>query len=57
MMIGWGRNGVVVRAMVLDGEMLHAQALREVLQTEPLARPLLAEVSPDDPLRAATEEQ
>jgi hypothetical protein len=57
MMLGWARNGVVVRALVLDDEMLRAQALREVLQSDALARPLLAGLPADDPLRNATDEQ
>ena len=57
MMIGWSRNGAIVQALGLDRAMLQAQALREVLHDEQLAPPLLAELSPDDPLRAATQEQ
>jgi hypothetical protein len=57
LMLGWSRNGALARALLLDRAMLHAQALEEVLRSEELAPPLLADLSPDDPLRAATSEQ
>jgi hypothetical protein len=55
--LGWSRNGALAQAAVLDHAMLQAQALREVLGTEELAGPLLAELPPDDPLRIAPQEQ
>jgi hypothetical protein len=57
MMLGWGRNGAVIRLMDLDRAMVRGQALRDVLRDDELAGPLLAELPPDDPLRAAPEEQ
>jgi hypothetical protein len=57
MMLAWSRNGVFVRTLSLDREMLHAQALREVLRSESLSQPLLAGLTPDDPLRTRAEEQ
>jgi hypothetical protein len=57
MMIAWSHNGAVVQAMALDEAIVQGQALREVLDTDDLARPFLAELSPDDPLRAAPREQ
>jgi hypothetical protein len=56
-MLGWSRNGAVGHAVMFDHAMLEAQALREVLGSEELAGPMLAELRPDDPLRAAPQEQ
>jgi hypothetical protein len=57
LMIGWSRNGALAHALMLDQAMVQGQALREVLDNEDLAGPLLAELPPDDPLRAAPQEQ
>jgi hypothetical protein len=57
MMIAWSRNGAVVRAVALDQDMVRAQALREVLDSEELATPLLADLPADDPLRSAMPDQ
>jgi hypothetical protein len=57
MMIGWSRNGALAHAMMLDDAQLHAQVLREILDNKELAEPLLADLSPDDPLRTATQQQ
>ncbi len=47
MMLGWSRNGAIVRALALDRAMLQAQVLRDVLRDEQLP--------PNDPLRADAE--
>ena len=43
--------------MIVDQDMLQNQALRDILSSEELARPFLAGLAADDPLRTATEEQ
>jgi len=57
MMIAWSRNAAVVQALTLDRAILRAQVLGEILRTKELAQPLLADLPPDDPLRAAPQEQ
>jgi hypothetical protein len=58
MMFGWSRNAALAKALLLDRALLRAQALHEVLQSgDPLARPFLASLPANHPLRVQTEEQ